>query len=74
MATVKPTPTANDLINASKIFTEPINPHSVALNRGSNGVVTIEVKTYAASTEEAAEETRKVFDKLVKAYPYQKQG
>jgi len=72
MAITKATPLTTD--DAQHIITEPLNPHSVALNRGSNGVVTIEVKTYGATTEEAMEETKRIFDKLVKTYPYAKLG
>jgi hypothetical protein len=48
---------------------ENVNPHSVELSRSATGKVTISVKTYGATTEEAYNQTKTVFDKANIEYP-----
>lgn len=57
--------------NETKTVHETLNPCSVELGRSAAGKVTIGVKSYAGSTDEAYETAKKSFDNAVSDFPVQ---
>jgi len=50
---------------------QSVAPHSVEISRNASGGVSISVKCYGATVEDASEKARKMFADLDSCYPVQ---